>query len=136
MVQRQQTYKPDLEKVKRVREKVLKAYNEIAKDLMMDTDIPVVTALSDEDLEELILLALAEAKAPVSWKEIKLIFQGIAGEDRLRKILSKLKATNTIAELTKTRYALPEYVPLNELNKVKNPGIISKILKIKQTNIQ
>ncbi len=115
--------------VERVRKKVLKAYNELVLDLSINSDIQITAALSDDELRQLVLLALREARQPVSWREMKLIFQGIAGEDRLRKILSHLKATNTIAELTKTRFALPEYVPPEEIGKVKNPGILSKITK-------
>ncbi len=123
----------DKELVQRVRKKVLEEYNKMMSNLMMEEyDLPVVTALSDDELEKLILVALREAKKPVSWRELKAIFAGIAGEDRLRRIIAKFKAENVIAELTKTRYALPEYVPLNELPKVKNPGIISKILSMSE----
>jgi hypothetical protein len=130
MTPRQQVInKPIVEKV---REKVLKEYEKMSKSLYMEADIPIVTALTDAEIEKLVLLALREAKQPLSWRELKLIFSGIAGEDRLRKVLSRLKANNIIAELTKTRYALPEYVPINELGKVKNPGIMSKILRVRQ----
>jgi len=123
----------DRELVKRVRNKVMQEYEQMSNNLMVsEFDLPVMTALSDEELERLILLALEEAKKPVSWRELKRIFTGIAGEDRLRKIISKLKAENIIAELTKTRYALPQYVPLNEISKIKNPGIISKMLSMSE----
>jgi len=123
----------DRKLVERVRRRVMEEYERMSANLFIDdTDLPVMTALTDEELEGLILLALREAGQPVSWREMKAIFSGVAGEDRLRKILAKLKAENIIAELTKTRYSLPEYVPLNELDKIKNPGIISKILALKR----
>ncbi|MCE4628126.1 MAG: hypothetical protein F7C34_03135 [Desulfurococcales archaeon] len=131
MVPRAQVINKEL--VERVRRKVLREYEKLSASLYIEEgDLPVMTALSDSELEHLVLLALREARQPVSWRELKAIFAGIAGEDRLRKILAKLKAENVIAELTKTRYALPEYVPLNEIPKIKNPGIISKIYALQR----
>jgi hypothetical protein len=89
--------------------------------------ISVTTALSDKDIEEIVLMVLREARCPLTWREMKYIFAGIVGEDRLRKILINLKARGVIAELTKIRFALPEYVPLEEIHKVKNPGVLSKV---------
>ncbi len=126
----------NVELIEKVREKVLEEYRKLVETPVMESDITVVTALSDEDIERLVLLALREAKQPLSWREIKQIFSGIAGEDRLRRILNKLKAENVIAELTRTRYSLPQYVPLNELHKVKNPGIIQKIVGSKAEHTQ
>ena len=119
--------------VERVRRIVLERYRIISRNHYVEVEPGVVvsTALTDDEIEELLLLALKEARQPVSWRELKKIFAGIAGEDRLRKVLSRLKANNVIAELTKTRYAMPEYVSEREIDKVKNPGIISKILRIK-----
>ena len=129
MVPRQQVINKDV--VERVREKVQREYLRIVGEPISEGGITLVTALGDDEIEKLVLLALREARQPLSWRELKLIFSGIAGEDRLRRILNILKANNVVAELTRTRYALPEYVPLNEIHKVKNPGIVSKILKIK-----
>jgi len=129
LVPRQQVINKDV--VERVREKVQREYLRIVGEPISEGGITLVTALGDDEIEKLVLLALREARQPLSWRELKLIFSGIAGEDRLRRILNILKANNVVAELTRTRYALPEYVPLNELHKVKNPGIVSKILKIK-----
>ncbi len=134
MTPRQQTVNLDL--VNRVREKIYKEYIRLIEKPVDEPDITITVALTDDEIERLILMALKEARQPLSWREIKTIFVGIAGEDRLRRILSKLKANNIIAELTRTRYALPEYVPANELHKVKNPGIIAKIMKIKQNITQ
>lgn len=131
MVPRAQVINREL--IERVRRKVLREYEKLSASLYIEEgDLPVMTALSDSELEHLVLLALREARQPVSWRELKAIFSGIAGEDRLRKILAKLKAENVIAELTKTRYSLPEYVPLNEIPKIKNPGIISRIYALQR----
>jgi len=134
MTPRQQTVNLDL--VNRVREKIYKEYIRLIERPVDEPDITITVALTDDEIERLILMALKEAKQPLSWREIKRIFVGIAGEDRLRRILNKLKANNIIAELTRTRYALPEYVPANEIHKVKNPGILAKIMKIKQNITQ
>ncbi len=134
MVPRQQVINKDV--VERVRKRIEKEYAKLAGEPVSQGGITLVTALGDEEIEKLVLLALKEARQPVSWRELKLIFAGIAGEDRLRRILNILKANNVIAELTRTRYALPEYVPSKELQKVKNPGIISRILKAKQGESQ
>ncbi|MEB3845262.1 MAG: hypothetical protein LRS48_06270 [Desulfurococcales archaeon] len=134
MTPRQQTVNLDL--VNRVREKIYKEYIRLIERPVDEPDITITVALTDDEIERLILMALKEAKQPLSWREIKRIFVGIAGEDRLRRILNKLKANNIIAELTRTRYALPEYVPANEIHKVKNPGILAKIMKMKQNITQ
>lgn len=119
----------DAEIVKKLRELVMQEYG-IMKNEVEVGDISIVTALVDEDIERLVLLALKKAERPLSWRELKAIFAGIVGEDRLRRILSSLKARNVVAELTHTRYSLPEYVPLSEINRIKNPGIISKVLQL------
>ncbi len=120
--------KVDLDLVERVRARVLKEYEKYKTLLDVgDIDIEISVALSDEDVERLVLIALREARRPVSWRELKAIFSGIVGEDRLRRILSSLKARDVIVELTRTRYALPEYVPPSEYGKIKNPRMINKL---------
>ncbi|MFZ8795630.1 MAG: hypothetical protein ACO2O2_17355 [Acidilobaceae archaeon] len=125
----------DRELGERLRKLVIEKYNEM-QEVTEIGDIKVATALVDDDIEKLVLLVLEEAKQPLSWRDLKAIFGGIVGEDRLRRILGVLKARNEVAELSHTRFALPVYVPLSEINKVKNPGIISKILELKKGEIQ
>ena len=124
------------ELINRVRRIILAKYNEMLRArnhyVNESGDVLITTALTDEEIEELVLTALEAARQPVTWRELRAIFAEIAGEDRLRRILNKLKAENRIAELTKTRYALPQYVPAEDIEKIKNPGIISKVLKIKR----
>ncbi|AFZ70211.1 hypothetical protein Calag_0443 [Caldisphaera lagunensis DSM 15908] len=109
-----------------IRAKIFKEYEDIQSSLVDESGLSVTTALDDFDIEKLVLDVLEEAKSPISWRDLKVIFQGIVGEDRLRRILSGLKAKNEIAELTHTRYSLPKYVPQDELNKVKNPVVMRK----------
>jgi len=125
----------DRELVERLRKLVLEKYSEMQEAIEVG-DIRVSTALVDDDIEKLVLIVLREAKQPLSWRDLKAIFSGVVGEDRLRRILGSLKAKNEVAELTHTRFALPEYVPLSEINKVKNPGIISKIIELKKGETQ
>ncbi|MCX8195785.1 MAG: hypothetical protein N3F67_01710 [Acidilobaceae archaeon] len=115
------------ELTEKLRRLILEKYAEI-QSVMEVGDVSVTTALVDEDIEKLVLIALREAGQPLSWRDLKVIFSGVVGEDRLRRILVSLKAKNEVAELTHTRFALPEYVSLADINKVKNPGIINKII--------
>ncbi len=115
--------------VERIRRVILEDYNRLRTTLDVGMDISITTALVDTDIEKLVIKALKTARRPLSWREFKQIFQGVVGEDRLRRVLNTLKARNEIAELTHTRYSLPEYVPPNEIQKIKNPGILNKILK-------
>ena len=112
--------------IERVRAKILAEYEALRTRLIDESGLLVTTALDDSDVERLVLMALEEAKSPMSWRELKAVFQGIVGEDRLRRILSGLKARNAVAELTHTRYSLPKYVPSSEMSKVKNPVVFSR----------
>lgn len=126
MVQKALTREETEDLVSRVRRRVLEEFEKM-RVMLEDDEVSVYTALVDDDVVKLVLIALEEAKQPISWRDFKKIFSGVVGEDRLRKILSNLKARNVIAELTHTRYSLPKYVPLEEISKVKNPGIIPVI---------
>lgn len=118
----------DARLVDKIRKSILKEFESMRETIDSgEIGIEITLALSDEDIERLVLDALREAQRPVSWREFKQIFAGIAGEDRLRRIISSLKARDMIAELTRTRYSLPEYVPPTEISKVKNPRVLSKI---------
>jgi len=114
--------------LEKLRKLALKELEKRSVTLVDEPWISVTTALSDKDVEDIVLLVLREAKSPLTWREMKYIFAGVVGEDRLRKILINLKAQGVIAELTRIRFALPEYVPMDEIHNVKNPGVLSKIL--------
>ena len=73
--------------IQRVRAKVLSEYDNMRMQLVNEGGLLVTTALDDSDVEKLVLLALEEAKSPVSWRELKAIFQGIVGEDRLLSLI-------------------------------------------------
>ncbi len=85
------------------------------KKLYEDEEVEVYKAPTEEELEELVIDAIREAGRPLSWKELRQIFSGIAGEDRLRKVLVKLIESDRIIELPDGTFALPgmeqNYVP-------------------------
>lgn len=85
------------------------------KKLYEDEEVEVYKAPTEEELENLVVEAIKEAGRPLSWKELRQIFSGIAGEDRLRKVLVKLIESDRIIELPDGTFALPgmerDYVP-------------------------
>jgi len=85
------------------------------KKLYEDEEVEVYKAPTEEELEQLVLDAIREAGRPLSWKELRQIFSGIAGEDRLRKVLIKLIESDKLIELPDGTFAIPgmeeNYVP-------------------------
>jgi len=78
------------------------------KVLYEDDEIVVMKAPHDDELVELVYEFIAEKKRPVTWKELREAFSGIAGEDRLRKALHVLREQGRIVELRGGRYATPD----------------------------
>ncbi len=85
------------------------------KKLYEDEEVEVYKAPTEEELEELVIEAIKEAGRPLSWKDLRQVFSGIAGEDRLRKVLIKLIESDKLIELPDGTFALPgmeeNYVP-------------------------
>lgn len=75
--------------------------------LYEDEDVIVMKAPSDQELEELVLDIIKRRGKPVSWKELREIFSGLAGEDRLRKALANLIERGLLTELPDGNFALP-----------------------------
>ena len=113
--------------IDRVRQVVLDKVKYIRRTIYEDDQIVITPALGDEEIEKLILIALEELKQPIDWKSLKKIFYDIVGEDRLRECLVNLKSKGEIALLSKTRYCLPQYIPEEDMYKIKNPIIFKKI---------
>ncbi len=94
-----------------VREEVVeeshkKVMEELEK-LYEDEDIEVYAAPDDNELERLILEILREK--PMKFKELKEVFSATAGEDRLRRALTKLIENQQVRELENGVYsARPE----------------------------
>ena len=112
----------------KLRERLKHVHNKVAE-RYEDGELTVQAAVDDKTLEDMILEALETAGEPVRWKELKLAFSGIAGEDRLRRAVTRLKATSKVAELSGTRIALPKHVSPEMVGKVRNKPVIAEILK-------
>jgi len=88
-----------------------------------DEDIVVMRAPDDEELIELVKKKIAENGKPVSWKELRAYFSGLAGEDRLRKVLIKLIENDEVIEMPDGTFALPGmekgYIPRADVKRVR-----------------
>lgn len=88
-----------------------------------DEDIIVMRAPDDEELIELVKKKIAENGKPVSWKELRAYFSGLAGEDRLRKVLIRLIENDEIIEMPDGTFALPGmekgYIPRSDVKRVR-----------------
>ncbi len=99
------------------------------KKLYEDEDVEVYKAPTEEELEKLVVEAIKEAGRPLSWKELRQRFSGIAGEDRLRKVLVRLIERDELIELPDGTFAIPgmeqNYVPRRNAKRVR-PLVPSK----------
>lgn len=88
-----------------------------------DEDIIVMRAPDDEELIDLVKKKITEIGRPVSWKELRAYFSGLAGEDRLRKVLIKLIENDEIIEMPDGTFALPGmekgYIPRSDVKRVR-----------------
>jgi len=88
-----------------------------------DEDIVVMRAPDDEELIELVKKKIAENGKPVSWKELRAYFSGLAGEDRLRKVLIRLIENDEVIEMPDGTFALPGmekgYIPRADVKRVR-----------------
>ncbi len=73
-----------------------------------DDELVVMKAPHDDELVELVYKFIKQKGRPVTWKELRDAFSGIAGEDRLRRALHRLRADGRIVELRGGRYATPD----------------------------
>ena len=99
------------------------------KKLYEDIDVEVFKAPTEEELEQLIKDIVRKAGRPLTWKELREQFAGIAGEDRLRKVLVKLIERDELIELPDGTIGLPgmeqNYVPRRTTKRVR-PLVPSK----------
>ncbi len=99
------------------------------KKLYEDIDIEVFKAPAEDELERLVKETINNNGKPVSWKELRERFAGIAGEDRLRKVLVRLIEKDEIIELPDGTLALPgmeqNYIPRKSTKRVR-PLVPSK----------
>ncbi len=88
-----------------------------------DDDIIVMRAPDDEELVDLVKNKIKSSGKPLSWKELRAIFSGLAGEDRLRKVLIRLIENDELIEMPDGTFALPGmekgYVPRRDVKRVR-----------------
>jgi hypothetical protein len=99
------------------------------KKLYEDEEVEVFKAPTEEELEKLVKDTIASVGKPLTWKELREKFSGIAGEDRLRKILIRLIERDELIELPDGAFGLPgmeqNYVPRRTAKRVR-PLVPSK----------
>uniref|UniRef100_A0A7J2U299 Uncharacterized protein n=1 Tax=Ignisphaera aggregans TaxID=334771 RepID=A0A7J2U299_9CREN len=99
------------------------------KKLYEDMDLEVFKAPTEEELGNLIKDIIKNTGRPMTWKELRELFAGIAGEDRLRKVLIKLIERDELIELPDGALALPgmeqNYIPRKTAKRVR-PLVPSK----------
>lgn len=99
------------------------------KKLYEDIDVEVFKAPTEDELERLVKETISNNGKPISWKELRERFAGIAGEDRLRKVLIRLIEKDEIIELPDGALALPgmeqNYIPKKSTKRVR-PLVPSK----------
>ncbi len=80
-----------------------------------DEDVLVVRAPDDEELERLVVDIIRKKGRPVTWKELRKELSGLAGEDRLRKVLVRLIERDVVVEMIDGTFGLKgmeaTYVP-------------------------
>ncbi|MEZ0289617.1 MAG: hypothetical protein ABWJ42_00800 [Sulfolobales archaeon] len=88
-----------------------------------DEDLVVMRAPDDDKLSKMVLKKISETGRPLSWKELRASFSGLAGEDRLRKILIKLIETDRLVEMPDGTFGLPgmenNYIPRSDVKRVR-----------------
>lgn len=97
-----------------------------------DSDIIVVRAPSDEELERIVKDIVSRKGRPMSWKELRRELSGVVGEDRLRKVLIRLIERDEIVEMIDGTFGLKgmeeTYVPVKTKKRVR-PLVPSKFRK-------
>jgi len=78
------------------------------KVLYEDEEVVIMKAPTDEELVELVYNYMKTKGRPVTWRELREEFSGTAGEDRLRRALSRLRRQGLVVDLGGGRYATPD----------------------------
>jgi len=91
--------------------------------LYEDEEIEIYTTFDGAELEKAIIDVIREANRPLRWKELREVFSGIVGEDRLRKVLIKLIEEDKIVEMPDGALGLPQmiesYIPNPKIKRVR-----------------
>lgn len=94
-----------------------------------DEDVIVMQAPDDKGLEGLVLSIIKRKGRPVAWRELRRELSGLAGEDRLRKVLISLIERDVVIEMIDGTYGLKgmesTYIP-TKIKKRVRPLVPSK----------
>lgn len=86
------------------------------EDIVYEDDYMVIDrAPTDEELKRIVKDIIKERGRPVTWEELRKELSGIAGEDRLRRVLTNMIWADDIVEMIDGSFGLPSmeatYVP-------------------------
>ncbi|RLG77402.1 MAG: hypothetical protein DRO14_02340, partial [Thermoprotei archaeon] len=71
-----------------------------------DEDVVVMRAPDDSELERLVIKIIKRKGRPVTWGELRKELSGLAGEDRLRKVLVSLIERDEVIEMIDGTFGL------------------------------
>jgi len=71
-----------------------------------DEDVVVMRAPDDSELEKLVIKIIKKKGRPVTWGELRKELSGLAGEDRLRKVLVSLIEIDEVVEMIDGTFGL------------------------------
>ena len=100
------------------------------KTIYVDNEIELMSAPNDKEAKELIIQLFKERNRPMTFKELREIFSGVIGEDKLRKLLIKLREEGYLI-LAKSRY-YPTWLPETErvIEEVKKRRILREAMSL------
>ncbi len=94
-----------------------------------DEDVVVMRAPDDSELEKLVIKIIKKKGRPVTWGELRKELSGLAGEDRLRKVLVNLIEGDEVVEMIDGTFGLRgmevSYIP-RRIKKRVRPLVPSK----------
>ena len=94
-----------------------------------DEDVVVMRAPDDSELEKLVIKIIKKKGRPVTWGELRKELSGLAGEDRLRKVLVSLIEIDEVVEMIDGTFGLRgmevNYIP-RRIKKRVRPLVPSK----------
>jgi len=94
-----------------------------------DEDVVVMRAPDDSELEKLVIKIIKKKGRPVTWGELRKELSGLAGEDRLRKVLVSLIEVDEVVEMIDGTFGLRgmevSYIP-RRIKKRVRPLVPSK----------
>ncbi|MCD6428831.1 MAG: hypothetical protein J7L12_04370 [Desulfurococcales archaeon] len=94
-----------------------------------DEDVVVMRAPDDSELEKLVIKIIKKKGRPVTWGELRKELSGLAGEDRLRKVLVSLIERDEVIEMIDGTFGLRgmevSYIP-RRIKKRVRPLVPSK----------